>query len=204
MSAEVRFTGDEVRFPDDSVASDTELMARLAAGDDEALSLLYDRYSGRACAVAYRILGDMGAAEEVVQELFLYLWHHAADYRPQRASLSTWLMLIGRSRALDRIRHRRVLRRTRRDYKLERGGRSAENDGYPAVLDAERSRAVRDALATLPEEQRRVLELAYFRGLTQRRIADRMAIPLGTVKTRTSLAMKKLRRALGGEAAALI
>jgi len=145
------------------------------------------------------VLNDPADAEEVVQEAFLHLWRQAGRYDPSRASVPTWLALVTRSRAIDRLRTRGVVDRTHEAAGKEAGPGHASGDGAARVLQAERARRVRAELAAIPEEQRRVLELAFFEGLTQTEIAERTGIPLGTVKTRTLLAMKKLRTALRDE-----
>jgi RNA polymerase sigma-70 factor (ECF subfamily) len=171
----------------------------VAAGDESALSELYDRFAGRLTALSLRILANPGDAEEVLQEVFVYVWKNAASYDPARASVSTWLGLITRSRSLDLIRHRNFLRRTRDDYRNEADTVDRGTEGYGRTLDEQRAQRVREALGILPAEQRRVLELAYYGGLSQSQISRRTDIPLGTVKTRTLLAMRKLREELDGE-----
>ncbi len=171
---------------------DRELMARVKAGDETALSDLYDRFAGTLNALALRVLRDSADAEEVVQEVFLHAWNRAATYDPTRSSVSTWLVLVTRSRSIDRLRTRQVVDRThdqvRHQKRLHESPKASAN-----VQDMDRRRRMHAALAGLPEEQRRVLELAYYGGMTQREIAQETGIPLGTVKTRTLLAMKKLR-----------
>jgi len=177
---------------------DRELMARVKAGDETALSDLYDRFSGTLNALALRVLRDTADAEEVVQEVFLHAWNRASTYDPKRSSVSTWLVLVTRSRSIDRLRTRQVVDRThdqvRHQKKLHESPRASAD-----VQKMDRRRRIDAALAGLPDEQRRVLELAYFGGMTQREIAEQTAIPLGTVKTRTLLAMKKLRAELQAE-----
>jgi RNA polymerase sigma-70 factor (ECF subfamily) len=171
----------------------------VAAGDRDALAALWDRFAPVLLGLARRVLKDPADAEEVVQEVFLHLWRQAGRYDPTRSSLSTWLALVTRSRAIDRLRTRGVVDRTHAAVQAEAGPVHASGEGASRVLHGERRRRVRDELAGLPEEQRQVLELAFFEGLTQREIAERTGIPLGTVKTRTLLAMKKLRTALRDE-----
>ncbi len=182
------------------------LAALIARGDGEALAETYRRFSSSLLGLALKVLGDRQDAEETVQEAFLYLWRRAGSYRPERASLSTWLTLITRSRAVDRLRSRH--RRGQTETKMETDLGPIEGEEPPKsfdrLLDDERSRRVTDALRELPAAQREVLELCYWRGLTQREASERLGIPLGTVKTRTLLAMKKLREALGSEVGALL
>jgi RNA polymerase sigma-70 factor (ECF subfamily) len=176
-------------------SDDLALVRRVAENESAALAELHDRYAGMLLALARRVLGPAGEAEEVVQEAFVQVWNQADRYDPGRSSVSTWLILITRSRALDRLRSRQARERT-----SEAAG--AEPPPEPSagaeehVLHRERRGRVRAALAELPEEQRRVLEMAFYEGLSQSEIATRTGTPLGTVKTRALLGMKKLRQAL--------
>lgn len=161
----------------------------------QALRALYDLCSGRVMAVALKLLGDRAEAEDVVQETFLELWRRAADYDPSRASPATWAVMVGRSRALDRLRARSSAARVATAQAAEPV--SADPAPQPVEVREEQER-VRSALSTLPPEQREVIELAYFEGLAQTEIAARTGQPLGTIKTRVRLAMEKLETALGG------
>jgi RNA polymerase sigma-70 factor (ECF subfamily) len=192
-------------LPSEDLAAvdDAELMRRVAAGRDGALAELVDRYSAALTSLAGRILGNSADAEEVALEAFVHAWRRADRYDPGRSSVSTWLVLIARSRAIDRLRSRRVAERATEAARLEAAAdespRAARN-----VFVVERRRRVAAAMHELPAEQRRVLELAYYQGLTQTEIAARTGTPLGTVKTRTLLAMNKLREALRGEIGELL
>ena len=181
-----------------AASDDLAIVRRLAGGDPDAVSALYDRYAPTLLAVARRILGAAGEAEEVLQETFLQAWHQAERYDPARSSVSTWLILIARSRALDRFRSRdargRAASAAAAEPRHEPSARGEEN-----VLHAERRKRVREVLSSLPVEQREVLELAFFEGLSQSEIAARTGAPLGTVKTRALLGMKKVRQALRDE-----
>jgi RNA polymerase sigma-70 factor (ECF subfamily) len=177
---------------------DVELVRQVAAGQEPALAELYDRHAPTLHAFALRILGDPAEAEEVLQETFVHAWHQAARYDPARAGVSTWLVLLVRSRAVDRLRNRRVGERVATAVgRLAAVEESAA--GLERVQEGERRRRVQAELVRLPAEQRRILELAYYGGMTQTEIADAEGLPLGTVKTRTLLALRKLRRALDGE-----
>ncbi|MDX2000779.1 MAG: sigma-70 family RNA polymerase sigma factor [Thermoanaerobaculia bacterium] len=177
--------------------SDYALVQAVAAGDGDALGELYDRFSPLLLALGRRILADAEEAEDVVQETFVHLWRRATSYDPQKSSVSTFLVLVTRSRAIDRLRTRQVIDRTLGQVGLEPSATlDTSGDGVSRVLNLERRERVRQELATLPDEQRQVLDLAFFDGLTQREIAERTGIPLGTVKTRTLLAMRKLRTVL--------
>jgi RNA polymerase sigma-70 factor (ECF subfamily) len=182
--------------------SDAALIRRVAERQPDALAELYDRFAPTLLALARRILDNHADAEEVLQEVFVQVWNRSERYDPARSSVSTWLVLIARSRAIDRLRSRKVVERTH-----EAGGQAASGagEGYasPEALEnvfiQERHERVRHEMAALPAEQRQVLEMAFYQGLTQSEIAAKAGLPLGTVKTRTLLAMKKLRNALRQE-----
>jgi len=175
---------------------DVVLIRRIARRDPLALSELYDRFSGLLLALAKRVLGSTSEAEEILQEVFLQVWNQAERYDGLRSSVSTWLVLITRSRAIDRLRSRQVKDRTLQGLQQESRRLHTSPEGPGSVLLQQRRQRLRREMRELPEEQRQVLELAFFRGMTQSEIAATTGIPLGTVKTRTLLAMKKLRSAL--------
>jgi RNA polymerase sigma-70 factor (ECF subfamily) len=178
---------------------DAGLVRRMAAGDEAALGLLYDRWSPMLHSVALRIVGDPNDAEEVLEETFWQAWRQAGRFEETRGGVSTWLSMILRSRALDRVRARGRLREERWDSVMEPAMAGEDTRGAPdshAELD-EMRRLVTAAVAQLPAEQRQTVELAYFRGMSQTEIAAALGQPLGTVKTRARLALQKLREALG-------
>lgn len=180
--------------------TDAELMARVANGRREALSQLYERYASLLLALALRILHNRQDAEEVVQEVFIYAWRRARSYDPSRSSVSSWLVVITRSRSLDRLRSARRLASMQAE--VERVGDSSATppaEGFFQVLTEQRAERLRRALSRLPPPQRQVLEYSYYRGWTQKQVAERTGVPIGTVKTRTFLAMKKLRRELSDD-----
>lgn len=179
--------------------SDAALVRQVVERRPEALSELYDRHSSSLLALARRILGTVPDAEDVVQEVFVHVWNQAARYDPARSSVSTWLVLIARSRAIDRLRNRKVVERTHEASQTASPVEHASPEGAESVFLRERRERVRREMANLPPEQRQVIELAFYEGLTQSEIAARADLPLGTVKTRTLLAMKKLRNALRSE-----
>jgi RNA polymerase sigma-70 factor, ECF subfamily len=170
---------------------DEELVGRVAEGDDRALSELYDRYSRPVYATGVRVLRDAHLAEELVQDAFTNVWQAAASFDPRRASFATWLYRITRNRATDLVRRRR---RTRPLSAGEEPLRVIPSGPEPeASVDGwDMARA----LSHIPEEHREVLTLAYFEGLSQREISRRTGVPLGTIKSRTTAALKRLRRAL--------
>jgi RNA polymerase sigma-70 factor (ECF subfamily) len=194
------------RVPSDSlrVSDDHELLRRMAERFPDALAELYDRYSPLVLALVRRVVGSSADAEEVLQEAFLQAWSQAGRYDSARSSVSTWLVLIARSRALDRLRQRQSRERTAAAAELEPVPPNASGRLDEHVLFRERRERVRSALEGLPAEQKEVLELAFYEGLSQSEIAERTATPLGTVKTRSLLAMKKLRRDLREEIRGLI
>lgn len=183
----------------EELAEEVELMERVAKGDDAALEDIYNRYAGMLKALILRVVKDYGEAEEILQEVFIQAWRQADRYNSRRASVSTWLALIARSRAIDRVRTRKVVARTVANAQQEKGDEHQSPEGVADVLNQERREKLGEALADLPDEQRTVLELAFYKGLTQREISKHEDIPLGTVKTRTLLAMNKLRKALADE-----
>jgi len=180
--------------------TDGALLRLVGERRPEALGALYDRHAPQLLALARRILSGAGEAEDAVQDAFLYVWNHAARYDPSRSSVSTWLVLLTRSRAIDRLRHRQVVDRVHESAHRDAPAEGhASPEGIESVFIRERRERVRRELDNLPPEQRQVLEMAFYQGLTQTEIAARADLPLGTVKTRTLLAMKKLRSALRTE-----
>jgi len=177
---------------------DRDLVGRVTEGDGHALEALYQRY-GRAChGLARRILADDQFAQDCVQEVFLTLWRDAARFDPSRGGFASWLLSVTHHKAVDAVRREENLRKRRTGPEaLE----LRESDG-PGVEDqvwsGMRSSRVREALLTLPEVQREALTLAYFGGYTQREIAGLTDTPLGTVKTRMLVGMRRLRTALAG------
>lgn len=179
------------------VNTDVELLAGLAAGNMDAASALYDRYASQIYALARRILRDEGDAEDVVQEVFSQAWRTAERYESGRASVIGWLLMMTRTRAIDRIRARQARPDMRPDA-LPDSLASTTEPASAMLLHAEEAGQVRKALDALPAAQRTALQLAYYEGLTQMEIADRLSEPLGTIKTRTRTALSTLRQRLRG------
>ena len=169
------------------------LVAAMEARDADALARLYDRHAARLLGVAYRILGETGEAEEVVQEVFLYAWRAASAFDPFRGSVLAWLIIATRSRAIDRLRTRRPTASSDAEGRDPLAHVPAEDDVEAGSVAREWETICRAAIGELPADQRRALELAYFDGLTHQEIAGRTATPLGTVKTRIRLGLMKLR-----------
>jgi RNA polymerase sigma-70 factor (ECF subfamily) len=182
----------------ESGPTDDELMAGLIARRITALEQLYDRYSALVFSVSLRVLYDWQLAEDVTQEVFLRLWQRPESYDPSRGRLLSWLMSVTRNRAIDERRKisRRVRSEDGEEPLLTLRDLDTRDDPVLGVALAETRDVVRAALQALPPAQRQVVELAYFGGLTQTEIADKTGVPLGTVKTRVRLAMRKLREAL--------
>lgn len=177
--------------------TDGQLLARIAARDDSALGVLYDRYGGLAFGLAYRVLRDRGQAEDIVQEAFLSVWRRAATFDPLKGNARSWLMSIVHNASIDRRRGR--FRHQQDEVDIEdHAWRLADDDVWDDVsrqLDREQ---VLQALAQIPNEQRETLELAYFGGLTQAEIAEQTGQPLGTVKSRARLGLRRLEGLLRG------
>ena len=176
--------------------ADRDALARIAGGELAALEYLYDRYKTMAYSIAYRITNDATLAEDVVQDAFLGAWRNAARYIEGRGSVKTWLLSIVHHRAIDAIRRRRP---TTELPEIDAGLPDALTlpDVWAEVSANLDSATVREALVALSDVQREALELAYFGGFTQQEIAERLALPLGTVKSRVRLALVALRRELG-------
>lgn len=174
---------------------DEVLVRRVAAGDGRALGRLYDRYAGLIFGAGSRYLGDRGLAEDLVQDVFLSVWRNAGSFDPSRASFATWIYRITRNRATDLIRRRRARVRTV-------GADLAPEPGEPDPSGhLSRGFDVAAALSRLSPKHREVLALAYFEGLSQREISARTNAPLGTVKSRTTAAMRALRREISPDGA---
>jgi len=169
-------------------------MLLLAQKEVDALLALSERHSRLAYSLAFRILGDPGWAEEVVQDVLLRLWNRPEMYDPARGDLRAWLLRVVHNAAVSGLRSKRGSTRTHEQsyeaFDLFEGGTEDPADAAWRTLKAE---AVRAAIETLPSAQRRTLEMAYYDGLSQSEIAERMGEPLGTVKTRVRLGLKKLR-----------
>jgi RNA polymerase sigma factor (sigma-70 family) len=179
----------------DPGSGDDELIAAVAGGDHAALLALYDRYGGMAYGLAYRILGDAGAAEEAVQDAFLRVWRRAATFDPARArgenAVRPWLLTIVHHCGIDLLRRRAGAPPVVAGLD-EVAERQAVPDAWSDLSGKLEQERVRSAVATLPGEQRRAIEMAFFDGLTHREIAERDGLPLGTVKGRLRLGLRRL------------
>ncbi len=194
VSAESAATHERARF-------DAELMRRMGRSDREAFAQLYDRFSRPLYATALRILNSAADAEDVVQDVFLALWEKAADFDASRGSAFAWAVTLTRNRAIDRVRMRQrrselLATTTDEDAGLQPG--DAGPSSPEELVFREQAGVVRAAVAALPAEQQRAVELAFFGGLTQQEIAAKLSEPLGTVKARIRRGLLRLRETLGG------
>lgn len=174
--------------------ADEELMPLIADRDQEAFAVFYDRHGGAAYSLAYRIVGERSAAEDVIQEAFLSIWRSGARFDPTRGSVRAWTLGIVRNRAIDVLRHR-AGKAPSLDFDDERvlEQRPAPERTEEEALRRETASEVRGVLGRLPGEQSKVIELAYFGGFSQSEIARMLGLPLGTVKGRMRLGLEKIR-----------
>jgi RNA polymerase sigma-70 factor, ECF subfamily len=172
--------------------ADENLISFVGKGDAEAFTTLYDRHSHAAFSLAYRVMGERQAAEDLVQDTFLKLWRSATSYRPERGSVRTWLLSIVRNRGIDQIRSQASRRRTQETFEAS-APRSQPSEAFAETLRNSQRNQVREALDTLPPEQLKILELAYFSGYTHVLISELVDVPLGTMKGRMRLGLKKMR-----------
>lgn len=180
---------------------DAQLADRIRAGDTAALGELYDRYSGTALATALRVVRSRDQAEDVVHDAFVAVWRKIDRFDAERGSLRAWVLTVVRNRAIDKVRARRTSMDV--DDADERSLlRTGPNPTWDAAIRSASAAELRGAIARLPDEQRRAVELAYFEGYTYREVADLTGVPPGTANGRLRLALGKLREALGGTAAA--
>jgi RNA polymerase sigma-70 factor, ECF subfamily len=185
-------------------SSDRDLVQRVASGDQTAITLLYQRYATPAFSLALRVVGDRESAEEIVQEAFLRVWNRASSFDPQRGRFASWLLSIIHNLAVNELRRRRSRPQAApgADEMLVQLHETAP--GPEEVAQAtDRRQAIQDAMSQLPQAQRQAIELAFFRGLTQMEIAERLGDPLGTVKTRIRLGLQKLARLLAAQGLSL-
>jgi RNA polymerase sigma-70 factor (ECF subfamily) len=194
ITPEAAAAADRARF-------DAELFRRMARSDREAFAQLYDRFSRPLYATALRILANAAEAEDIVQDVFLALWEKAGDFEPGRGTGFAWAVTLTRNRAIDRYRLRQrrseLLSRSAAEDAAIRPYGTGRHSADELVLK-ERAGAVRAAIEALPAEQQLAVELAFFSGLTQQEIADKLREPLGTVKARIRRGLLRLRDILGG------
>ena len=186
---------DAARSPDRtavnrSKADDMGLLARIRSGDQEAMSVLFDRYGTMVYSVALRVLKDTGEAEDLMQEIFVQVWKNPGAFVSGRGSLAGWLVVVARNRSIDVIRRRRPSEPVEL-FALPSSANLAQDVERNSLLEK-----VRGAMHSLPDEQKESVELAFFEGLSHSEIAEKTGDPLGTVKTRIRLALIAIRKAL--------
>jgi RNA polymerase sigma-70 factor, ECF subfamily len=172
--------------------ADEDLISLVQTNDAEAFAVLYDRHSRTAYSLAYRMMGERQAAEDLVQDAFLKLWRAAGSYRAERGSVRTWLLSIVHNRGIDQLRSSASRRRTQEKVEASAPWVQPSEAFAQSWRNAQREQ-VREALKSLPEEQLKVLELGYFSGYTHVEIAELLDLPLGTVKGRMRLGLKKIK-----------
>ena len=182
--------------------ADEDLMSLIESGDTQAFEALYDRHSRAAYRMAYRIMGKPQATEDLVQEAFLKVWRAAGSYRVHRGSARTWVLSIVHNLGIDQLRSLASRRRVQ-EITQARAPTSQPSEAFAEAWRNSQSEQVREALRVLPQEQLKVIELAYFSGYTQKEIAELLKVPLGTVKGRARMGLKKLREYLDSQETAL-
>jgi RNA polymerase sigma-70 factor (ECF subfamily) len=174
------------------ILADEDLISLVEAADAEAFATLYDRHSRAAFSLAYRMMGERQASEDLTQDAFLKVWRGASSYRADRGSVRTWILSIVHNRGIDQIRSQASRRRTQERVEAS-APRSQPSEAFAEAWRNSQRDQVREALNTLPSEQLKILELAYFSGYTHVEISDLLDLPLGTVKGRMRLGLKKIR-----------
>jgi RNA polymerase sigma-70 factor, ECF subfamily len=177
------------RYP---LLADEDLLSLVVEGDAEAFAALYDCHARAAYSLAFRMMGEKQAAEDLLQDALLKAWRGATSYHPERGSVRTWVLSIVHNRGIDQLRSLASRRRTQERVEAD-APRSQPSEAFSEAWRNSQRDRVREALGALPPEQLKVLELAYFSGYTHEEIADLLGLPLGTVKGRMRLGLKKLR-----------
>ena len=172
--------------------ADENLISFVGQGDAEAFTTLYDRHSRAAFSLAYRMMGERQASEDLTQDAFLKVWRGASSYRAERGSVRTWILSIVHNRGIDQLRSHASRRRTQ-DRIEASAPRSQPSEAFAETLRNSQRDQLREALNTLPPEQLKILELAYFSGYTHVQISELVDVPLGTMKGRLRLGLKKMR-----------
>ena len=175
-----------------ALLADEDLMSLLGGGDAEAFAALYDRHGRSAYSLAYRMMGERQSAEDLVQDAFLKVWRNSGSYRANRGSVRTWVLTIVHNRGVDQLRSSASRRRTQDRVQAEAPKVQPSEAFTQTWRNLQRDR-VREALKILPDEQLKVLELAYFSGYTHVEISDLLKLPLGTVKGRMRLGLRKIK-----------
>jgi RNA polymerase sigma-70 factor (ECF subfamily) len=186
------------RTDDIHTLADEEVMQLVQEGSARAFELVYERHGGAAFSLAYRMVGDRVTAEDISQEAFLSIWRSRLRYDPSRGSVRTWVLGIVHHRAIDTLRRNLAHERRRGPAEGIEEREEAPERTDVEVARREEARHVRSALDSLPEDQSKVIELAYFAGFTHAQIAEMLEMPIGTVKGRMRLGLEKMRRQLAG------
>ena len=175
-----------------ALLADEELVSLVEQGDAEAFAMLYERHSRPAYSLAYRMMGEKQSAEDLLQDALLKVWRAAASYRPERGSVRTWILSIVHNRGIDQLRSLASRRRTQERVEAS-APRVQPSEAFTQAWRNTQREQVREALGTLPAEQLKILELAYFSGYTHVEISELLGVPLGTVKGRMRLGLKKVK-----------
>jgi RNA polymerase sigma-70 factor, ECF subfamily len=178
--------------------ADEDLISFVQANDPQAFATVYDRHGRAAYSLAYRMMGERQAAEDLVQDAFLKVWRAAGSYRTERGSVRNWLLSVVHNRAIDQLRSLASRRRTQE--KIEASAPTSQpSEAFAQTWRNSQREQVREALKTLPQEQLKIVELAYFSGYTHMEIAELLGLPLGTVKGRMRLGLKKVKDYFGAQ-----
>jgi RNA polymerase sigma-70 factor, ECF subfamily len=172
--------------------ADEDLISLVVGSNAEAFATLYDRHGRAAYSLSYRMMGEKQAAEDLVQDAFLKVWRGAGSYRTERGSVRTWILSIVHNRGIDQLRSLASRRRTQNKVEAS-APKSEPSEAFAETWSNSQREQVREALGTLPPEQLKILELAYFSGYTHVEISELLDLPLGTVKGRMRLGLKKIR-----------
>jgi RNA polymerase sigma-70 factor (ECF subfamily) len=184
------------------ILADEDLISLVEASDSEAFATLYERHSRAAFSLAYRMMGDRQAAEDLAQDAFLKVWRGAGSYRVERGSVRTWILSIVHNRGIDQLRSHASRRRTQERIEAS-APRTQPSEAFTETWRNSQRDQVREALNTLPAEQLKILELAYFSGYTHVEISELLSLPLGTVKGRMRLGLQKIRNFFESRGAAV-
>ncbi len=186
------------RLPDELTRlADEDLLTLVERGEPDAFEVIYERHGKVAFSLAFRLLGDRQAAEDLVQDAFLAVWRGAAGYASNRGSVRTWMLSIVHNRGVDRLRTAAAMSRRQDALEQVELRRPDEPDAATLGIESAMASEMREELGSLPDEQLQVLKLAYYGGFTHHEIADMLTLPLGTVKSRMRLGLERLRRGMG-------
>lgn len=185
----------ESRIPATGAEEEKALLEKIAHQDDQALSLLYDRYARLLYSIVFSIVKKKEEAEDILQDVFLQVWTKALSFDSSKGNVYAWLVTMTRNKAIDRVRSKQfqTMKNASQETDTSTLSDSEQNTALDAVMLMERSSKIKDALNAIPQEQKETIQLAYYTGLTQTEISQKLNVPLGTVKTRVRQGMQKLR-----------